>query len=92
MFIVIVFHYVRFAKIVFLFEKKGFFLYFSDNAMTKTVHLLLWIGTARALLLCLSGTARALYLLQLPTLDRKSNHRRYGAPPYHSGKELYLRP
>ena len=28
---------------------------------------------------CLSGTVRALYLLQLPILARKGNHRRYGA-------------
>ena len=47
---------------------------------------------------CLSGTARAPYLLQLPTL---ANHRRYGAPAVpHSSKEevpppskkQYLRP
>ena len=46
---------------------------------------------------CLSGTARAPYLLQLPTL---ANHRRYGAPavPHsskeevpHSSKKQYLR-
>ena len=52
-------------------------------------------------LACLSGTARALYLLQFPILARKGNYRRYGAPaviggtappPYHSGKESYLRP
>ena len=37
------------------------------------------LGAARALFLWI-GTARALYLLQLPILARKGNHRRYGAP------------
>ena len=37
------------------------------------------LGTARVLSLWI-GTARALYLLQLPILARKGNHRRYGAP------------
>ena len=45
------------------------------------------LGTARALFLWI-GTARALYLLQLPML---ANYRRYGAPavPLRQGSQYF---